>query len=167
MLGKKGPKVLIVECSELAGGCLRTEEITSPGFFHDVMATTVVLFVLSPAYAAIGKDLAARGFELAGTDTPNAVLLPDGRSTVFTTDRARNIATFDALAAGDGAALAGNLQEMGANAAFLFALLGGSLWSSGMLKTVLTEAWKRGPRSLAGFFGEALQTARAHLETSY
>jgi phytoene dehydrogenase-like protein len=167
MLGKKDRKLLVLERNDRAGGCLRTEEITAPGFVHDVMATTVVLFVLSPAYAALGKDLEARGFALAGTDTPTAVLMPDGRSAVFSTDRARNVATFEALAAGDGAALARTLDGMGANAGFLFALLGGSLWSGGMLKTILKEAWKRGPRSLAAFFGEALQTARAHLETTY
>ncbi|MGO4839363.1 NAD(P)-binding protein, partial [Rhizobiaceae sp. 2RAB30] len=59
MLGRKGRKVLVVERSDRVGGCLRTEEITEPGFVHDVMATTVVLFLLSPAYAALGKDLHA------------------------------------------------------------------------------------------------------------
>jgi phytoene dehydrogenase-like protein len=49
----------------------------------------------------------------------------------------------------------------------LFALLGGSLWSSAMLKIVAREVWRRGLRGLATYFGEALGTARAWLETRY
>jgi len=167
MLGKRGRKVLVLERNAEFGGCLRTEEITEPGFVHDVMATTVVLFLLSPAYAALGKDLHERGLELATTDTPTAVLMPDGRAAVIATDRARNVAMFDALAEGEGRRYAATMDRLGADAPFLFSLLGGSLWSGGMLKTMLKEAWKRGPRGLATFFGEALQTARAHLETTY
>jgi phytoene dehydrogenase-like protein len=45
---------------------------------------------------------------------------------------------------------------------------GGSLWFGGVLNTVVKEAWRRrGLRALAAFFGEALQTVRARLETDY
>jgi phytoene dehydrogenase-like protein len=167
MLGRKGRKVLVLERNDRIGGCLRTEEITVPGFVHEVMATTIVLFLLSPAYAALGKDLRARGLEIAGTDTPTAALLPDGRAAVFSTDRASNLAMFDELAEGEGARFGRVMDNMGANAPFVFSLLGGSLWSGGMLWTVLKETWRRGPRALAAFLGEALETARAHLETTY
>ena len=50
-LGRKGHKVLVLERSDRIGGCIRTEEITAPGFVHDVMATTFVLFITSPAFA--------------------------------------------------------------------------------------------------------------------
>ena len=58
LLGKKGKKVLVLERNDRIGGCIRTEEI-APGFTCDVMATTFVLFVTSPAYAALAGDLAA------------------------------------------------------------------------------------------------------------
>ena len=54
MLGRKGRKVLVLERNDRIGGCIRTEEITAPGFVHDVMATTFVLFITSPAYAELG-----------------------------------------------------------------------------------------------------------------
>src|SRR5476651_1806796 len=60
LLAKKGKKVLVLERNDRIGGCIRTEEI-APGFTCDVMATTFVLFVTSPAYAALAGDLAARG----------------------------------------------------------------------------------------------------------
>ena len=54
LLGRKGHKVLLLERNDRIGGCIRTEEITAPGFVHDVMATTFVLFMTSPAYAELG-----------------------------------------------------------------------------------------------------------------
>ena len=103
MLGKKRRTTLVLEREAAIGGCLRTEAVTAPGFVHDVMATTLVLFRTSPAYQALGKDLEARGFAFADTNLPTGVLRPDGSSVIFSMDRARNVKTFDALAEGDGA----------------------------------------------------------------
>ena len=167
LLAKKGRQVLLVERNEQIGGCIRTEAITAPGFIHDVMAATFVLFVTSPAYGALAGDLAARGLEFANSPYPTGVLTPDGRSLILAMDRQRNIAAFEALAAGDGARYAAEMDRLGADAPFLFSLLGGSLWSWGMLKTVAREAWRRGPRGLATFFGEGLVTARGWLEQRY
>ena len=150
MLGKKGRTTLVLERNDAIGGCLRTEEVTAPGFVHDVMATTLVLFRTSPAYQALGKDLEARGFAFADTNLPTAVLRPDGSSVILSMDRARNVKTFDALAEGDGGAFAAEMDALGADAPFLFALLGGSLWSSGIAKTLAREVWRRGPRRLGG-----------------
>jgi phytoene dehydrogenase-like protein len=125
------------------------------------------LFITSPAYAELGPELEKRGLDFAHTPTPTAVLLPDGRHAILSMDRETNVAAFDQLAAGDGARFAADVDRVGADAPFLFALLGGSLWSRTMLKTVAREAWRRGLRGLAGFFGEALGTARGWLETRY
>src|SRR5271169_4140679 len=167
MLGKKGRMVLLLERNDRIGGCLRTEEVTAPGFVHDVMATTLVLFRSSPACQALGKDLEARGFAFADTNLPTAVLRPDGSSVILSMDRARNVRTFDALAEGDGSAFAAEMDALGTDAPFLFSLLGGSLWSSGIAKTLARELWRRGPRNLAAWFGEALAPARGYLEATY
>ena len=167
MLGKKLRTALVLERNSAIGGCLRSEEVTAPGFVHDIMATTLVLFRTSPAYQALGKDLEARGFAMADTNLPTAVLRPDGSSVILSMDRARNVKTFDALAEGDGAAFAAEMDALGADAPFLFSLLGGSLWSSGIAKTLARELWRRGPRNLAAWFGEALAPARGYLETAY
>ncbi len=167
LLGKRGHKVLVLERNDRIGGCIRTEEITAPGFVHDVMATTFVLFLTSPAYAELGPDLEKRGLSFAHTPTPTAVLLPDGRHAVFTMDRKANVSAFEQLAAGDGARFAIDIGRVGADAPFLFALLGGSLWSRKMLQILIREAWRRGVRGLAAYFGEALGTARGWLETRF
>jgi len=167
LLGRKGHKVLLLERNARIGGCIVTDEITVPGFVHDVMATTFVLFITSPAYAELGPDLEERGLAFAHTDRPSAVLLPDERHAIVTTDRAKNIEAFERLAAGDGVAHRKVMDAMGADAPFVFGLLGGSLWSRATAKLIAQQAWKRGPRGLAAFFGEALGTARAWLETDF
>jgi phytoene dehydrogenase-like protein len=167
LLGRKGHKVLVLERNDRLGGCIRTEQITAPGFVHDVMATTFVLFLTSPAYAELGPELEKRGLAFAHSPTPTAVLLPDGRHAILTMDRKANVAAFEQLAAGDGARFDIDIGRVGADAPFLFALLGGSLWSRAPLLIVLREAWRRGLRGLATFFGEALGTARSWLETRY
>lgn len=167
LLALKGKKVLVLERSDRTGGCMRTEEATLPGFSHDVMATTFVLFLLSPAYAALGPELEKRGLQFAHPEIPTGVLRPDGSSLVLTRDHAANIAAFEKLAAGDGMQFDADISRLGAHAPFLFALLGGRLWSWVMAKTVAREAWKRGPRALSAFFGEALGSARNWLEPHY
>ena len=167
MLSSKGKRVLVLERNDRLGGCMRTEEITLPGFHHDVMAATFVLFLTSPAYAALAAGLARHGFELCHTAHPTAVLRPDGSSLVLTTDRAANIARFDALSSGDGARHGADVGAIEADAPFLFALLGGELWSWPTLKLLLRETWKRGPRGLAAWMGKALVPARGWLETTY
>ena len=63
LLSKRGKRVLVLERNDQLGGCLRTEELTAPGFLHDVMATTFVLFRVGPANAALGDDDRLRWFD--------------------------------------------------------------------------------------------------------
>jgi len=167
MLALNGNRVVLLEREAVAGGCLRTEDITLPGFRHDVMAATWVLFMTSPAGAALGPHLARHGFEYCHTPHPTAVIRPDGSALVLTTDRAANVAAFNALAAGDGDAHAGDVGGVEADAPFLFALLGGSLWSWPTVRLMWGQVRKRGLRGLAAWFGTALVPARGWLETGY
>jgi phytoene dehydrogenase-like protein len=163
LLGRKGLKVLVLERNQQIGGCILTDEVTVPGFIHDVMATTFVLFVTGKAYPALGPALARHGLEFANSVKPTAVLRPDGGARVLTMDRARNIAAF----ATDGDAYGHAVEAVGTDMDFIFGLLGGDLWSSGTAWMLARQGLKRGPRGLAGFFGEALWSARAWLEADF
>jgi phytoene dehydrogenase-like protein len=167
MLALKGDRVTVLERSDRIGGCLRTEEITLPGFHHDVMAATWVLFLTGPAGAALGAHLARHGFDYCHSPHPTAVLRPDGSALVLTMDRAANVAALNARAPGDGDRHAADADAIGAEAPFLFALLGGPLWSWPTLRLLLGEARRRGPRGLMAWFGAALAPARGWLETGY
>ncbi|MCT4611582.1 MAG: NAD(P)/FAD-dependent oxidoreductase [Pelagimonas sp.] len=167
LLSRKGHRVTLLEREDRAGGCMMTHEATLPGFHHDVMAATFVLFLTSPAYAELAEDLGRHGFDLCHTAHPTAVLRPGGQATVLTMDRAANIKTFNALCTGDGDQHERDVGQIEADAPFLFALLGGDLWSWNTAKLMFGQMRKKGLNGLKSWIGDALQPARGWLETSY
>jgi phytoene dehydrogenase-like protein len=167
LLALKGDTVTVLEREDRLGGCLFTDEATLPGFHHDVMAATWVLFMTSPAGAALGPHLARHGFEYCHTPHPTAVVRPDGEALVLQMDRTANVARFNALAAGDGDQHARDVGTLEADAPFLFALLGGPLWSWGTARLLFGQVRKRGLRGLAAWMGTALAPARGWLESRY
>lgn len=167
MLSAKGRRVLVLEREADFGGCMRTGEVTLPGFSHDVMAATFVLFMTSPAGALLAPDLARHGMEYCHTPHPTAVLRPDGSALVLSTDQARNIAAFNALASGDGDQHGRDVGAIAAEAPFLFSLLGGDLWSFATARLMFGQVRRRGLRGFAAWMGEALAPARGWLETRY
>ncbi len=166
LLALKGDRVLVLERNAVAGGCLRTEEL-APGYLHDVMAATFVLFMTGPAGAALGPHLARHGFEYCHTPHPTAVLRPDGQAVVLSTDRAANVARLNALAPGDGDTFAAAVDQLAADAPFLFALLGSRLWSWPTVKLMAAQVRKRGLRGLAGWLGQQLDPMRGWLDSTF
>lgn len=167
LLALKGDRVLVLEREDRLGGCLMTDEVTLPGFRHDVMAATWVLFMTGPAGAALGPHLARHGFDYCHARHPTAVLRPDGSALVLGMDRAANVAAWNALAPGDGDRHAADVGGIEADAPFLFALLGGRLWSWATARLLFGQVRKRGLRGLAAWMGAALTPARGWLETTY
>lgn len=168
MLSRKGDSVLMIEREDRIGGCMYTsDQVTLPGYHHDVMAATFVLFMTGPAQEALGEDLAKHGFEYCHSAHPTAVLRPDGSSLVLGMDRAANVAEFNARGAGDGDQHAADVGGIEADAEFLFTLLGQPLWSRQMAWLLAKRAWKVGLGPLKAWFGEALEPSRGWLETRY
>lgn len=167
LLGKRGHRVCILERNERIGGCIRTEECTLPGFRHDVFSQWYPLFVLSPAYAELGEDLHRHGLEFAHTERPTAALLPDDSGFVLQRDRARNVASMNALAAGDGDRYAAAMAFVEANAELTFATLGEELWRWRFAKTVAKVLFRQGPRRFARNLAAFQTTARHWLERDF
>lgn len=168
MLSRKGDSVLMIEREDRIGGCMFTsDQVTLPGFHHDVMAATFVLFLTGPAHEALGSDLARHGLEFCHTAHPTAVLRPDGSALTLTMDRDSNIRTFNSRCAGDGDQHGADVRGVEQDAAFLFALLGQPLWSGKTALLLAKQAWKRGVGPLKTWFGEALEPTRGWLETRY
>lgn len=167
LLSRKGDSVLVLEREDTLGGCMKTGEITVPGYRHDIMATTFVLFLTSPGFGELGEALAAHGLEFCHTDRPTAVVRPNGSALVMTMDHEANVAEFDSRAAGDGAAHSGVVGGIGADADFLFSLLGGRLWSWPMAKLLFRQWRAKGLAGLKAWFGNALEPARGWLESDF
>ena len=163
LLAKKGRRVAILERETVAGGCIKSGEVTLPGFNHDLMSGYYPDFLASPAYAALGAELGEHGLEFLNTEYPSGVILPDGRYFILTTDRAKNIDALNAISAGDGDLFGEDMDEFGANAHISFGLLGNELISYSVAKLLFGELRKKGLIGLTGFFGKAAQSARGWL----
>ncbi len=166
-LALKGKRVCLLEREDVAGGCIRTEQLTLPGFRHDTLSTLYPLFVTSPHFATFEPLLADAGARFVNTDSPTAVVLPDGRSLIFGRDRAANAAAFDALSPGDGAAYVRAMQDIETGAPLIFGLLGGELWRWATLRLLWRETRTRGLRGMVRFFGEAMRSTRDWLATDF
>lgn len=105
-LTRAGRSVLVLEKNDRPGGFLRTEELTLPGFKHDVYAAAHPLFTTGPAYAELREDLEKRGLRYLNTDLPTGVSMEDGQTAVLPTAFNALMEEAERLAPGDGAALA-------------------------------------------------------------
>ena len=95
-LARAGLSVVVLEAADRAGGGTRSEELTLPGFVHDVCSTIHPLGAASPFFA--GLPLADHGLAWSHPQAPAAHPLPDGTAAVLE----RSIgATADALGASD------------------------------------------------------------------
>jgi phytoene dehydrogenase-like protein len=69
-LAQAGQRVVVLEAASTPGGGLRTEELTLPGFRHDVCSSVHPLASASPAFRALG--LHAEGLTFAHPPVPLA-----------------------------------------------------------------------------------------------
>lgn len=166
-LALRGKRVCLFEREAVAGGCIRTEELTVPGFRHDTLSTLYPLFVTSPHFPTLAPLLAEAGARFVNGDAPTAVLLPDGRSLIFRRDRAANAAAMDAFSPGDGGAYTRAMAQIEADAPLVFGLLGGELWRWSTVRLLLRELRARGLRGLARFFAGAMRSTRDWLEADF
>jgi phytoene dehydrogenase-like protein len=67
-LATRGWKVAVIESSDVAGGAVKTREITQPGFRHDLYAMNLGLFAGSPFFAAHKDRLLAHGLSFISAD---------------------------------------------------------------------------------------------------
>lgn len=167
MLGMRGKRVLLLERSDVAGGCIRTEELTQPGFLHDTLSTLYPLFVTAPHFAQLGPLLARHGARFVNSATPTGVLLPDGSSFILRTDRDANAAALDEIMAGDGASYRRAMADIETDAPLVFGLLSDDLWTWRTARMLMGEARRRGLRGLARFFGQAMRSSREWLTSSF
>ena len=89
-LAEAGWRVLVLEAAEQYGGGTRTEELTLPGFWHDVCSTAHPLAVASPAFRHLGLE--REGLRLAHPEVPLGHPLEPGRSLYLHQDVAATAA---------------------------------------------------------------------------
>lgn len=80
-LARAGLGVRVYEAADAIGGGTRTEELTRPGFLHDVCSAVHPMAAASPFFASL--PLEEHGLEWVHPPTPLAHPLGDGRAAVL------------------------------------------------------------------------------------
>jgi phytoene dehydrogenase-like protein len=80
-LAQAGKSVVVVEAADRAGGGTRSEELTLPGYVHDVCSAIHPLGTGSPFFA--GLPLTEHGLEWVHPAAPAAHPLPDGSAVIL------------------------------------------------------------------------------------
>ncbi len=160
LLARAGWRVCVLERNDWLGGAIKTEELTEPGFRHDVFSAWHPLWVGGAAHAQLGADLAARGLEYLNTDLPTATAYPDGGAAFL-------LRTAEANAAELGPEWPGVLERFFPNADLSFGVLGTELWSPAGLALAAKAVRRFGRDGAAAFLGEVLQSSRDWLEGTF
>ena len=61
ILSRQGRRVVVLERSDRAGGLVRTDELTLPGYLHDTFSSWHGTFLSGPAWPLLRGELEARG----------------------------------------------------------------------------------------------------------
>jgi len=160
LLARSGWRVCVLERNDWFGGAIKTEELTEPGFLHDVFSAWHPLWVGGAAHAELGDELAARGLEYLNTDQPTATSFPDGGASFL-------LRTAEGNEHELGPEWPGVLERFFPNADLAFGVLGTELWSGAGLALGAKAMRRFGRAGAAAFAAEVLQSSRDWLETTF
>jgi phytoene dehydrogenase-like protein len=160
LLARAGWDVCVLERNDWFGGCIRTAEITRPGFRHDVFSAWHPLWVGGPVHPQLEAELARHGLEYVNTDLPTATAFPDGSSAFLLRDAEGNAREL-------GPEWHGVLDAFFPTADFAFGVLGTELWSKHGASFGLRLLRRLGREGAREFAGRLLVSARDWLETTF
>lgn len=160
LLAVRGKRVLVLERNDRLGGCIRTEQLFD-GYQHEVLSSWHPLFVGSPAYAQLKPALEQAGLQVLASEYSTGLVWPDGQGLALKADLADTVRRLDALAPGDGQAIARMASDMfGRDGPLTFGLLGKNPYALGLIKLLFSEWRKRGVDGLMTFTAQALESFR-------
>ncbi len=99
-LAQAGRDVLVLEAEPQAGGAVRTQELTLPGYRHDTFSSVYPAAVSSPVFRNL--PLEDHGLQWVHPEACAAHPLPDGSAGVLYRDVALTAESLNELHAGDG-----------------------------------------------------------------
>ncbi len=82
-MARAGRSVIVIEGHSTPGGGMRSEELTLPGYVHDVCSAVHPMSVASPFMKSVGSKLARFGLEFVHPEVALAHPLDDGRAAAM------------------------------------------------------------------------------------
>ena len=140
-LAARGWKVAVVERADVAGGAVKTREITKPGFRHDLYAMNLGMFAGSPFFAAHKDRLRANGLAFVGAEQCFATAFPDGTWLGIDKNLDATVKRIAALSPADGERWRAMVTAFAQDAPHVFALLGSPLPSWAAVRAIYA-AWR-------------------------
>ena len=160
LLARGGWNVRVLEREDELGGCIRTAELTEPGYLHDVFSAWHPLWVGGAAHAELADELAQRGLEYLNTDYPTATLTPEGEATFLLRSTEANVPEL-------GEEWRGAVESFLPNADLAFGVLGTELWSRDGLKLGMRAYRRLGRKGAVEFTGNVLASSRDWLTETF
>jgi phytoene dehydrogenase-like protein len=155
LLAKAGWNVRVLERNDWFGGCIRTAEITAPGYLHDVFSAWHPLWVGGPVHPQLELDV-----EYLNTDYPTATAFPDGSAAFL-------LRTAEGNAAELGPEWPGMLEKFFPNAELAFGILGTELWSRDGARLAWKALRQLGRDGARDFTGDLFVSARDWLVDTF
>ena len=147
-LSSQGWRVLVLERAKVAGGAVKTAEVTLPGFRHDLYAMNLSMFAGSAFFARHKESLLAAGLGFVPASRTFASVFDDGRWLGVDTDMAHTLARLRAHRPGqserDAERWEAMVKQFADDAPHLFAMLGAPMPSWKALRVVWTMLRKKG-----------------------
>ena len=163
LLAKAGWRVLVLERNRAPGGAVRTEEVTLPGFRHDLFAGNLSYFHNAPFYNEHKDELTAAGLTFLRSDKPFSSAFPDGDALAVSTDLAATMADIARVSTGDAQAWGEMVEDFERQAPHILPMLGAPLPSLTDLHALVGGVMTLGTKWPEEAMQLLLQSSRAFL----
>lgn len=140
-LAQRGWRVAVVERAEVPGGAVRTQELTLPGFRHDLYAMNLSMFAGSAFFAAHKDALIAHGLELVPVADSFASSFADGGWLGVSTDLEVNCARIARYSPADADAWRAMSAAFASEAPYIGGMMALPMPSLGVAR-LLIKAWR-------------------------
>jgi phytoene dehydrogenase-like protein len=166
-LAAKGWKIIVVERAAVAGGAVKTAEITRPGFRHDLYAMNLGMFAGSPFFAVHRERLLANGLAFVGAEQCFASAFPDGTWLGVHKNLDATATAIAAFNPADAERWRTMVADFGRNAPHIFALLASPMPSWAALRAMF-GAWRaRGTARVADMVRLLIASPREWLDEHF
>lgn len=166
-LAAKGWSVGVFEQASIAGGAVKTLELTEPGFRHDWAAMNLSLFAGSAFFKQYSEELTQHGLAFAPVSDCFASVFPDGRWLGIGNDLDANLARIGAFSEADAAAWKSLSQGFPDRAGHIFGLLGSPMKLHVIARLLFKAFIKAGRAESAAIARLLLASPRAWLTETF
>lgn len=166
-LASKGWKVRVIEAKSSAGGAVSTQELTLPGFKHDVCAMNLSSFAGSAFYQRHKAALERHGLAFVPAQHCFASIFRDHSYLGVSTDVETTVARIRSVSEKDAIAWQAMLEDFQRKAPHLFSVLGSPMPSTALAKSVWSSWRELGKDGVAELLQLLLATPRDFLDRHF